>query len=545
MCSNGEAEVRCENNESTLTKETWMVIGSTGMAAYSTLLQLSARASEDTTILAVTRSARNAWLEGAPPGITVVTADIGEPESLRKALKEHPPVTHIFYSAVVRSSFDSSNKLLEKMDMRVVREMQRAVVPCMVKTFSRLCYDTVYSAFNSAAGGGDVEENKRVFENVLSSVDSSKLQYCCVVTGAKHYGMHLGPSLMADYAEPYEEDVGAECPGESFYDALEDSLRAFSSQHPNFSSAVLRPTFIIGPSPRTGPSVMNLSLALGMYALLSKELGLPLRFLGSEEAWVARHNLSHSDRIAELAISAGLNIAQGSHTALNASDCDSFSFQEIWPGLAAWAGCETYEGPQGRNGVSVSRVFGDVDLAAAWEAMADREGLAERHFDKLFNAVFLEQSMSIAHNCRLSSEKCARLAWAPQVQGGGWVTLQRALRDLQKQGLLPEDRPNGAIIEQYVVTSPTGLSVRRGLDMESTEVAVYPRGLFFSVLGRVNRKGFSRIRTADGWASEFSANQDRRLVEQLDPDRDPVEQLMAAMNATQNSEDWEPEPHLN
>ena len=195
------------------------------MAAYGTLLRLSARASADTTILAVTRSAKNAWLDGAPPGITVVTADIGERDSLRTALKEHPPVTHIFYSAVVRSSFDSSNKMLEKIDMRVVREMQRAVVPCMVKTFSKCCSDTVYSAFNSAAGGGDVEENKRVFENVLSSVDSSKLQYCCVVTGAKHYGMHLGPTLMHDYAEPFQEDIGPECPGDSFYDALEDSLR--------------------------------------------------------------------------------------------------------------------------------------------------------------------------------------------------------------------------------------------------------------------------------------------------------------------------------
>jgi len=532
-----DAEVQCENNEVNFSKETWMVIGSTGMAAYSTLLQLSRRAGEDVTVLAVTRSARNAWLEGCPPGITVVEADIGAPDSLRTALKEHPPVTHVFYSAVVRSSLDSSNKLLEKVDMRVVREMQRAVVPCMVKTFSRLCYDTVYSAFNSVAGGGDIEENKRVFENVLSSVDASKLQYCCVVTGAKHYGMHLGPSLMADYAEPFEEDVGAECPGESFYDALEDSLRTFSQDLPHFSSAVLRPTFIIGPSPRTGPSVMNLSLALGMYALLNKELGQPLRFLGSEEAWVARHNLSHSDRIAELAVGAGVNMAGGSHTALNASDCDSFSFQEIWPSLAAWAGC-AWEGPQGRNGVSVSRVFGDADLAAAWQAVADREGLAERKFDKLFNAVFLEQSMSIAHDCRLSSEKCDRLDWAPKVQGGGWVTLQRALQDLQRQGLLPDDQPTeGFDMEQYVVTSPTGLSVRRGFDMASEEVLVYPQGISFTVLGRINRKGLSRLRTADGWVSELSAKQDHRLVELLDPESDIIEQLVAAMGATQNSMD--------
>lgn len=272
---------------------------------------------------------------------------------------------------------------------------------------------------------------------------------------------------------------------------------------------------------------MNLSLALGIYSLLSRELRQPLRFLGSEEAWVARHNLSHSDRIAELAVSAGLGMARGSHTALNASDCDSFSFQEIWPSLAAWAGCE-WEGPQGRNGISVSKVFGDADLTAAWEGLADREGLAERHFDKLFNAVFLEQSMSIGHNCRLSSEKSARLDWAPQVQGGGWVTLQRALRDLQKQGLLPDYQSSQVISDQYVVTNPTGLTVHRGFDMESENVLVYPQGVSFSVLDRISRKGLSRLRTPDGWVSEFSAKHDR-LVELLDPEADVVGLLIAAL----------------
>jgi len=281
---------------------------------------------------------------------------------------------------------------------------------------------------------------------------------------------------------------------------------------------------------------MNLSLALGVYALLCNELGQPLRFLGGGEAWVARHNLSHSDRIGELAVTAGLGMARGSHTALNASDCDSFSFAEIWPSLAAWAGCD-WEGPQGRNGVSVSKVLGDTDLASAWEAMADREGLAERRFDKLFNAVFLEQSMSIAHNCRLSSEKSARLGWAPVVEGGGWSTLQRALNDLQRQGLLPADQPKQNASEQYVVTNPAGLTVRRGCDMESEKVLVYPKGASFSVLRCINRNGLNRLRTADGWVSEFSAKHNRRLVEFLDPDSDVLGLLTAALGVITKSAD--------
>lgn len=65
------------------------------------------------------------------------------------------------------------------------------------------------------------------------------------------------------------------------------------------------------------------------------------------------------------------------------------------------------------------------------------------------------------------------------------------------------------------------------------------------MLGRIHRNGSSRLRTADGWVSEFSAKHDRRLVELLDPHRDLVEQLMAAMGVAQDSTDKVPELHID
>lgn len=65
--------------------------------------------------------------------------------------------------------------------------------------------------------------------------------------------------------------------------------------------------------------------------------------------------------------------------------------------------------------------------------------------------------------------------------------------------------------------------------MKSEKVLEYPKGASFSVLGRVSRNGLSRLRTADGWVSEFSVKNNRRLVELLDPDTDVVALLTAAM----------------
>jgi nucleoside-diphosphate-sugar epimerase len=503
--------------------QTWLVIGGTGMAGYGVLRRLSAQSPPGTTILAITRGGGySAWLEGTPEGVTVVNADLQDGTGLATALKAHPPVTHIFYSAVVRASFDSSNKWLEKMDITTVRQMQRGIGPCFFRFFARCFHHSMYTAFNNTAGGGDVAENRAVFENVLHSVDASKLRYCCVVTGAKHYGMHLGPDFLPEYAEPFEEDVGPECPGDNFYTALEDSLRKFAKPLPHFSSLVLRPTFIIGPSPRVGSNVMNLSLCLGVYALLCKELKKPLVFLGSPESWLARHNLSHNDRIAALAINGGSALKGSASMALNAADQESFSFEEVWPQLAAWAGVE-WKGPQGRHGVSIKKALGDNSRwGKAWSSVADRDGLCERRLDRLFNPVFLEQTMSIAHNCRLSADKASRIGWAVPVKGGGWSTLQLAIKDLHVQGLLPEQPGAGGnavvVMEYYEVTNKTGLTVRRGPDAESDKVVIYPMGTTFKVLGRVNRRGWIRLRTPDGWVSESSFKHGRRLIEPISED---------------------------
>merc|ERR1711957_217027 len=113
-----------------------------------------------------------------------------------------------------------------------------------------------------------------------------------------------GPGCWSEYAEPFTEDM-PEAPGDSAYRVLEEELLSMSARWPQLSVLILRPSYILGPVPRPSATCMNLSLCLGIYAVLCRELGRPMRFLGPAAAWTALHNLSHSDRVAQLAVNGG------------------------------------------------------------------------------------------------------------------------------------------------------------------------------------------------------------------------------------------------
>jgi len=434
------ADLGCQSDN-----EVWLVIGGTGMAGFGTLRALSARGENGGVVLAPTRgAAHKAWMDGVLPGITPIQADINNPDSLRQALEVYPPVTHVFYSAFVRTSFDGVCKTLENnVNMVALRQMQRSLAPAFTRGTSACCCGGtgVYDFWNSMAGCGDVEENRQLFKKVFQALTVTNLRYCCLVTGAKHYGMHLGPEIWPQYREPFREDM-IEAPGDSAYLALEDSLQELANEVPDLATLVLRPTFILGPVPRASSSCMNLSLSLGAYALLCRELGLPLKFLGSPELWSAKHNFCHSDRIAQLALNGGASLptARCRRQSLNASDRDAFRYEQLWPELARWAGCCSWDGPQGRNGISFGHALGDQtldQLSQTWQIFASKHNLRETRLREVLNITFLEQCMSVGFSARLSSEKCKRMSWASPALDGGWSTLRRALDDLCGQGLLP------------------------------------------------------------------------------------------------------------
>ncbi|OCK82028.1 hypothetical protein K432DRAFT_433754 [Lepidopterella palustris CBS 459.81] len=163
----------------------------------------------------------------------------------------------------------------------------------------------------------DVEETERLnmllLTNFLTALTLAAIipNRVLLQTGAKHYGVHLGPTLT-----PMEESDPRFLAEPNFYFPQEDFLWKWCREN-NTSWSVTRPGFIIGA---VRHAAMNLSYGLGVYASVQKELGRPLEFPGDVEAWEAEKHLSAAKLI-------------GYHA-------DLFTYGKFWPVLAKWYGIE-------------------------------------------------------------------------------------------------------------------------------------------------------------------------------------------------------------
>jgi nucleoside-diphosphate-sugar epimerase len=149
-------------------------------------------------------------------------------------------------------------------------------------------------------------------------------------TGAKHYGLHLGPPLTPE-AESDPRFLAAP----NFYFPQEDLLWKWAADN-NTSWNVTRPGFIVGA---VKDAAMNVPYGMALYASVQKELGLPIEFPGDSLAWDAENHLSAAKLIGYHAEWAVLN-ENAKNEVLNISDGSMFSWGKFWPILAQAYGAE-------------------------------------------------------------------------------------------------------------------------------------------------------------------------------------------------------------
>ena len=115
----------------------------------------------------------------------------------------------------------------------------------------------------------------------------------------------------------------------NFYYAQEDLLRA-RQQAKQWRWTVLRPEGTVGFG--VG-NPMNLGMSIAVYATISKELGLPLRFPGTEEAYRALYQLTSAEILAKATAWAGQSEAARNEI-FNITNGDYFRWQHMWPRIA-------------------------------------------------------------------------------------------------------------------------------------------------------------------------------------------------------------------
>lgn len=172
-----------------------------------------------------------------------------------------------------------------------------------------------------------IRVNDALLRNTLDALAAAGavLQHVTIYQGGKAYGHHLG-----FFNTPAKEsDPRLIAP--HFYYTQEDLLRRIATER-GFRFTVLRPEGVTGYA--VG-NPMNLLMVIGVYAAISKKLGLPLRFPGTRAAYEALYQTTDAELLARATVWAGSAPEAAEHI-FNVTNGDQFRWSQLWPKFAKY-----------------------------------------------------------------------------------------------------------------------------------------------------------------------------------------------------------------
>jgi len=230
-----------------------------------------------------------------------------------------------------------------------------------------------YAAFQASSGAAanyaaNITANRDMLVNSVAAISraSSALERVLLVTGTKYYGSHLGP-----FKTPAREDDPRHMPPDFYFDQIDWLTDHQRGKRWNWVE--LRPQTLCGFSPG---SPMSIVPAIAVYAAISKELGLPLRFPGKPGAWRSIYQVTESTQLAAAALWAATE-PRCANQAFNITNGDYFRWCHLWPKIA-----EVFEMPLAEP-QTISLTQHMADKAPLWDRMVARHGLKPRRFEEI------------------------------------------------------------------------------------------------------------------------------------------------------------------
>lgn len=232
--------------------------------------------------------------------------------------------------------------------------------------------DTTHLVFAAYIEKEDEQEaiqvNLALLRNTLDALQAANapLRHVTLYQGGKAYGHHLG-----FFNTPAKEsDPRLIAP--HFYYAQEDLLRSLAEER-GFAFTALRPEGVTGYA--TG-NPMNLLMVIAVYAAISKELGLPLRFPGTHAAYDALYQTTDAELLGRATVWAG-SAADAVGQIFNVTNGDQFRWRQLWPVFAKHFGMD-YAEPQPLPLAETMPHHADL-----WQRLVARHGLQETPFAEL------------------------------------------------------------------------------------------------------------------------------------------------------------------
>ena len=242
-----------------------------------------------------------------------VRADLGDAAACRALLAAEPGVTHLFHAA-------------------------RAPHP---------------------DAGVEAAANLRMLVNLMEPLEASAdFRHVCLVHGTKWYGSHLGP-----FVTPAREEHPPHLSPNFYFDQAEYVARRQPGSRWTWSA--LRPAVVCGWSlgyPH------NIASVIAVYAAISRELGLPLRFPGTQACFDAVSQATDAGLLARSAAWAATEPGCANES-FNVVNGDLFRWRHLWERLARSLGMEN----GGVQTVSLARHM--ADKGPLWRSLTERHGL--------------------------------------------------------------------------------------------------------------------------------------------------------------------------
>ncbi|WP_037312882.1 SDR family oxidoreductase [Amycolatopsis orientalis] len=169
-----------------------------------------------------------------------------------------------------------------------------------------------------------VAPNLAMLTNLVDAIEPAApgLRHIGLMQGYKVYGAHLGP-----FKTPAREDDAGHMPPE--FNVDQQSFLERRQEGKAWTWSAIRPS-VVGGTALGNP--MNLALAIAVYASISKELGLPLRFPGKPGAYDSLLEMTDAGLLAKATVWA----ADSENEAYNIANGDLFRWNDLWPRIARY-----------------------------------------------------------------------------------------------------------------------------------------------------------------------------------------------------------------
>ena len=286
-----------------------LIAGASGLVGYAAVRHFARL--DNWQVVAVSRR-----IPSSVGAVTFLSVDLRDPQRCREVFGQMMDVTHLIYAA-----------LFEK--------------PALIQGWS---------------DRDQMETNLAMLQNLLEPLSAAaNLQHISLLQGTKAYGVHLGPMrIPARERNPRHQHA-------NFYWLQEDYVRT-KQVGSSWTWTILRPQLIVGEA--VGGN-LNIIPAIGVFAALRKEAGLPLSFPGGPpfifEA-VDAGLLAHSFEWAA-------TTPAGANEIFNITNGDVFVWHEVWPTIADALGMEVGQ----PEPICLQREM--PKQAAEWAAIVHKHGL--------------------------------------------------------------------------------------------------------------------------------------------------------------------------